>query len=77
MWVNTNKTILEERFVKIPCSDFPKDYNYLKFIWIHTKKEDRVLIKNCSREYKEIQFLYQLINISMEGLWRNMYWVSH
>ena len=53
VWVNTNKTILEERFVKISYSDLPKDYNYLKFIWIHTKKEDRVLIKNCSREYKE------------------------
>ena len=51
-WVNTNKTILEGRVIKIPFSDFPEDAKHLKLIWINTKKEDRVFIKNCSKEYK-------------------------
>ena len=27
--------------------------NVFKLIWINTKREDRVLIKSCSREYKQ------------------------
>ena len=51
-WVNTNKTILEGRVIKIPFGDLPEDAKHFKLIWIHTKKEDRVFIKNSSKEYK-------------------------
>ena len=51
VWVNTNKTIWEVRVVKIPFSDVPEDAKHLKLIWINTKKENRFLIKNCSKEY--------------------------
>ena len=30
----------------------PVDAKHLKLIWINTKKEERVSIKNCSKEYK-------------------------
>ena len=30
----------------------PEDAKHLKLIWINKKKEERVLIKNCSKEYK-------------------------
>ena len=49
VWVNTNITIWEGGVIKIPFSDFPEDFNYLKLIWINTKKEDRVLIINFSK----------------------------
>ena len=29
-----------------------EDAKHLKLIWINTKKEGRVLINNCSKEYK-------------------------
>ena len=51
--MKTNKTIWEVRVIKIPFSDVPEDAKHLKLIWINTKKEDRVLIKNCSKEYKQ------------------------
>ena len=31
----------------------PEDAKHLKLIWINTKKEDRVLIENCPKEYKQ------------------------
>ena len=34
-------------------SDLSQYSNHLKVIWIDTKKGDRALIKNCSREYKK------------------------
>ena len=46
------KTIWGGGFIKIPLSDVPEDAKHLKLIWINTKKEDRVLIKNGSKEYK-------------------------
>ena len=48
-WVNTNKTIWEGRVIKIPFSDVPEGAKHLKLIWINTKKEESVLIKNCSK----------------------------
>ena len=50
--VNTKKTIWEGRVIKIPFSENSEDAKHLKLIWINTKKEERVLIKNCSKEYK-------------------------
>ena len=52
VWVNTKKTIWESRVIKIPFSEKSEDAKHLKLIWINTKKEERVLIKNCSKEYK-------------------------
>ena len=52
VWVNTIKKIWEGRVIKIPFSDFPDHSKHLKLICINTKKEDRVLIRNCSKEYK-------------------------
>ena len=49
VWLNTNKTIWEGRVIKIPFSEVPEDAKHLKLIWINTKKEDRVLIKNYSK----------------------------
>ena len=50
--MNTNITIWEVRVLKISFSYVPEDDKHLKLIWINKKKEDRVLIKNCSKEYK-------------------------
>ena len=52
VWVNTNKTIWEGRVIKIPFSVKSKDAKHLKLIRINKKMEERVLIKNCSKEYK-------------------------
>ena len=49
VWVNTNKTIWEGRVIKIPFSEKSEDAKHLKLICINTKKEERVLIKNCSK----------------------------
>ena len=49
--MNTNKKIWEGRVIKIPFSDVPEDSKHFKLIWINTKKEERFLIKNCSKEY--------------------------
>ena len=46
--VDTNKNIWERGFVEIPYSDFPQDFNDLKLMWVNQKKEDRILIENCS-----------------------------
>ena len=51
VWVNTKKTIWEGTVVKIPYSQKSEDSKYLKVVWINTKKEQRVLIKDCSKEY--------------------------
>ena len=51
VWVNTKKTIWEGRVIKIPFSEKSEDSKHLKLIWINTKKEERVLIKHCSKEY--------------------------
>ena len=40
VWVNTNKTIWEGRFIKIPFSENSEDAKHLKLIWINTKKEE-------------------------------------
>ena len=48
-WVNTNKIIWEGKVIKIPFSDVPEDAKHLILIWINTKKEERVLTKNCSK----------------------------
>ena len=50
--MNTNKTIWEGRVIKILFSDSPEDAKNLILIWINTKKEARVFIRNCSKEYK-------------------------
>ena len=50
--MNTDKTIWERRVIKTPFSDLPEDYKHVKFLWINTKKEDRVLIRNVSKKYK-------------------------
>ena len=34
-----------------------EDAKYFKLIWINTKNEERVLIKNCSKEYKHKRIL--------------------
>ena len=49
VWVNTNKTIWEGRVIKTPFSEMSEDAKHLKLIWINTEKEERVLIKNCSK----------------------------
>ena len=51
--MNTKKTICEGRVIKIPFSEKTEDAKHLKVIWINTKKEERVSIKNCSKEYKK------------------------
>ena len=43
--------------IKIILSDFTEDYNYLKLIWINTKKEYKVFIRNCSKEYKKDSYI--------------------
>ena len=53
VWINNNKTIWEVRVIKIPFSGLPEDSNYLKLKWNNTKKKNRVLIINCSKEYKQ------------------------
>ena len=53
VWVNANKIIWEGRVIKITYSDLQKYSNYLKLIWIDTKKEDRVFIKKLSKDYKK------------------------
>ena len=52
--MNTKKTIWEGRVIKIPFSKKLEDAKHLKLIWINTKKEERVLIKNYSKEYKKM-----------------------
>ena len=49
VWVNTKKTIWEVTVIKIPYSEKSEDSKYLKVVWINTKKEQRVLIKDCSK----------------------------
>ena len=49
VWVDTKKTIWEGKFIKIPFSEQSEDAKHLKLIWINTKKEERVLIKNCPK----------------------------
>ena len=51
VWVNTNKNIWESKVLKIPYSQKSEDSKYLKVVWINTKKEQRVLIKDCLKEY--------------------------
>ena len=51
--MNTYKTTREGRVVKIPFSDFQEDAKNLKLMWMNTKKDDRIFIKHCSKEYKE------------------------
>ena len=71
VWVNTKKTIWEGTVIKISYSEKSEDYKYLKVVWINTKKEQRVLIKDCSKEYIKKGFLYQLRDTRMEVVWRN------
>ena len=52
VWLNTNKNIWEGRVIKIILVDLPEYAKHLKLIWINTKKEDKVFIINCSKEYK-------------------------
>ena len=42
----------EKKLIKIPFSENSEDAKNLKLIWINTKKEERVLIKTISKEYK-------------------------
>ena len=52
VWVNTKKTIWEGRVIKIPFSEKSEDAKHLKLIWVNTKTEEGVLIKNIPKEYK-------------------------
>ena len=52
VWVNNNISTREGKVVKITFSDVPEDAKHLKLLWINTKREDRVLVKKCSKEYK-------------------------
>ena len=70
--MKTNKTIWEGRVIRIPFSDFPVDAKHSKLLWINTKKEDRVLIRNIPKNTNTKGLLYQLIDKSLEWLWRNM-----
>ena len=49
VWVNNDKTICEGRVIEIYFSDLPEYAKHLKFIWMNTKNEDRVLIRKCSK----------------------------
>ena len=49
VWVNNKKTIWGGRVIKIPFSEKSEHSKHLKLIWINTKKEERVLIKHCSK----------------------------
>ena len=51
VWVNSKKNIWEGKVIKIPYSQKSEYSKYLKVVWINTKKEQRVLIKDCSKEY--------------------------
>ena len=73
---NANKATWQERVIKIPFSHLPQDSNHLKLMWIGTKKDDRALIKKCSREYKKT-ILYQPGNIRVRLKWRNLDLISH
>ena len=53
VWVNTKRTIWEGRVIKISFSEKSEDAKHLKLIWINTKNEERVLIKNCLKEFKK------------------------
>ena len=50
--MNTNRTIWEGMAIKIRFCDVTEDAKHLKLIWINKKKEERILIKKCSKEYK-------------------------
>ena len=52
-WVNTKRTIWEGRVIKTPFLEKAEDAKHLKLIWINTKKKERVLIKNCTKEYQK------------------------
>ena len=41
VWVNTNRTIWEGRFIKMPFSEMSEDAKHLKLIWINTKKRKK------------------------------------
>ena len=43
----------EGRGIKILFNYLPEDSNYLKLIWVNTKKVEGVFIKNCPKEYKK------------------------
>ena len=60
VWVNTNKTIWEERVIKIPFSKISEDAKHLKLIWINLKKEESVLIKKNPKNINTKGGLYQL-----------------
>ena len=51
VWVNTKKNIWEGKVIKIPYSQKSEDSKYLEGVWINTKREQRVLIKDSSKEY--------------------------
>ena len=49
VWMNTKKTIWEGTVIKITYSEKSEDSKYLKVVWINTKNEQRVLIKDFSK----------------------------
>ena len=74
VWVKTKRIIWEGRVIKTLFSEKSEDAKNLKLIWINTKKEERVLIKHCPKEYKK-GYLYQLRDTRMEVVWRNQCWM--
>ena len=46
----------------------------MKLIWIHTKKEERVLIKNCSKEYKHKRILVSTQRYNNGGAMEKLVW---
>ena len=48
LWVRTNKSNFQGKFVRIPYNDMPFDANYFKTKWLDSKTENIVLIKFVS-----------------------------
>ena len=51
VWVKTKQKIWRGRVLLITYRKYKEDREYLKIRWIHTRKEERITIKNVSLNY--------------------------
>ena len=67
VWINTNKTIWGDRVIKSSSRKFPEISNYLKLIWINTKKKIGFWVEIVPKNTNTKGFIFQLRDTRMDG----------
>ena len=76
VWFKVNKAIWQDKVTQILFIDRKEDSEFLKTKWMHTRKEENILVNNVSLDYSKNEYLEIPFSTIMERTWRKLYTIS-